>query len=121
MKLARFLIDGDETPRAGEVEGEEVVAAGGKRFSLADVRLLAPAAPRAIFGIGLNYADHAAETGQEPPPVPIVFMKLPSSSAPPNEPVPVPAPGPVRFHEAPAAPAPPQGAGAGARRGHEPA
>ena len=38
--------------------------------------------PRAIFGIGLNYAKHAAETGKEPPEQPMVFMKLPSSSVP---------------------------------------
>src|SRR3954452_23476668 len=90
MKLATFTTSGDETARAGHVVGDEVVAAGGERFPLADVRLLAPATPRAIFGISLNYADHAAETGQEPPPVPIVLEKLPSSSAPPNEPVQVP-------------------------------
>src|SRR5689334_10294676 len=90
MKLARFLIEGDESPRAGTVDGEEVVADGGERHALSDVRLLAPATPRAIFGIGLNYADHAAETGQEPPPVPIVFMKLPSSSAAPNGAVEIP-------------------------------
>jgi 2-keto-4-pentenoate hydratase/2-oxohepta-3-ene-1,7-dioic acid hydratase in catechol pathway len=40
--------------------------------------------PRAIFGIGLNYAAHAEEQGLEKPEFPIVFMKLPSSSAPPN-------------------------------------
>jgi 2-keto-4-pentenoate hydratase/2-oxohepta-3-ene-1,7-dioic acid hydratase in catechol pathway len=40
--------------------------------------------PRAIFGIGLNYADHIAETGAPTPQEPLVFMKLPSSAAPPN-------------------------------------
>jgi acylpyruvate hydrolase len=50
--------------------------------------LLAPVPrPRAIFGIGLNYAAHARETGGELPERPIVFMKLPSSSAAPGEPV----------------------------------
>ena len=50
----------------------------------ADVTLLAPPRPRAIFGIGLNYAAHARETGRDLPEFPIVFMKLPSSSAAPN-------------------------------------
>ena len=46
--------------------------------------------PRAIFGIGLNYAAHAHEQGKEPPETPIVFMKLPSSSAPPHGPLSIP-------------------------------
>ena len=48
-------------------------------YALADVTLLAPVPrPRAIFGIGRNYAAHAAETGTEPPEQPIVFLKLPT-------------------------------------------
>ena len=43
--------------------------------------------PRAIFGIGRNYAAHAAETGSAVPKTPIVFMKLPTSSMPPGGPV----------------------------------
>src|ERR1043166_3243932 len=40
------------------------------------VRLLAPLPrPGKIFGIGLNYRDHAAETGKATPEVPIVFSK----------------------------------------------
>jgi 2,4-didehydro-3-deoxy-L-rhamnonate hydrolase len=35
--------------------------------------------PRQVFGIGLNYADHAAETGREAPSVPAVFTKFPTS------------------------------------------
>jgi 2-keto-4-pentenoate hydratase/2-oxohepta-3-ene-1,7-dioic acid hydratase in catechol pathway len=35
-------------------------------FSLGDVRLLAPVpAPQKILAIGLNYADHIAESGQK--------------------------------------------------------
>jgi len=57
----------------------------GESWPLQDVTPLAPvAAPRAIFGIGLNYADHVAETGGQAPEQPLVFMKLPSSAAPPN-------------------------------------
>ena len=47
--------------------------------------------PRAIFGIGRNYAAHAAELGNELPEAPIVFMKLPTSSVPPAGPVRCPA------------------------------
>jgi 2-keto-4-pentenoate hydratase/2-oxohepta-3-ene-1,7-dioic acid hydratase in catechol pathway len=42
--------------------------------------LLAPCAPRprAVFGIGLNYRDHAAEAGLPIPTEPLVFTKFPS-------------------------------------------
>ena len=60
----------------------------GPTWPLEEVTLLAPVpAPRAIFGIGLNYADHVSETGGERPAQPLVFMKLPASAAPPNAPV----------------------------------
>jgi 2-keto-4-pentenoate hydratase/2-oxohepta-3-ene-1,7-dioic acid hydratase in catechol pathway len=107
MGLATFLTPAGSTPRAGEVLGERVMAfadetvtvldrlrdpgahvADGQSFGLAEVTLLAPLpAPRAIFGIGMNYADHVAELGATPPETPIVFMKLPSSAAPPGAPV----------------------------------
>jgi 2-keto-4-pentenoate hydratase/2-oxohepta-3-ene-1,7-dioic acid hydratase in catechol pathway len=35
-------------------------------------------APRAVFAIGLNYRDHAAEAGLELPKAPMVFTKFPS-------------------------------------------
>jgi len=109
MRLATFVPPGAENQHAGEVRGDELVAfesgtvldrladgdrtpAGGAAFPLADVTLRAPVPrPRAIFGIGLNYAAHARETGKELPGAPIVFMKLPSSSAPPSGPVLCPA------------------------------
>lgn len=43
------------------------------------VKLLPPLEPSAIFCIGLNYAAHAAETGQPKPERPVVFMKNPAS------------------------------------------
>src|SRR5919109_3714661 len=109
MRLATFIPPGATEARAGEIRGADVVAfagdtvvdrlasddsapADGDSFALAEVRLLAPVPrPRAIFGIGLNYAEHARETGQQPPEAPIVFMKLPTSSAPPSGPVRCPA------------------------------
>jgi acylpyruvate hydrolase len=110
MKLATFLLPGADAPLAGEVRGDAVVAfddgstvldrlasgdrtpAGGAEHALADVELLAPVPrPRAIFGVGLNYAAHAKETGKEPPEQPIVFLKLPSSAAAPGADVSCPA------------------------------
>jgi 2-keto-4-pentenoate hydratase/2-oxohepta-3-ene-1,7-dioic acid hydratase in catechol pathway len=111
MRLATFLPPGSASPVGGEIRGERAIAfrasgptagwpdqtvrdrlatgdlspADGDSWPLHDVDLLAPLlAPRAIFGIGLNYRAHAAEQGVEPPDAPIVFMKLPSSAAPPN-------------------------------------
>src|SRR5687768_2881547 len=41
-----------------------------------NVRLGSPVArPSKIVCIGLNYADHAKETGATPPPEPVIFMK----------------------------------------------
>ncbi len=40
-------------------------------------------APRQVFVIGLNYQDHADETGTQVPDVPVVFTKFPSSIAGP--------------------------------------
>jgi acylpyruvate hydrolase len=106
MRLATFLPPGGDEPLGGEVRGDSVVAfadgstvldrlasgdrtpAGREEFALADVELLAPVPrPRAIFGIGLNYAAHARETGGTLPEAPIVFMKLSTSAAAPNAPI----------------------------------
>jgi acylpyruvate hydrolase len=107
MRLATFRPRPDDSPQAGIVQAERVAAladpratvldclrdpalavAGERSFALSEVTLLAPVpAPRAIFGIGMNYADHVAELGATAPEIPIVFMKLPSSAAPPNAPV----------------------------------
>src|SRR4051794_14817161 len=35
--------------------------------------------PRMIWGVGINYRDHAAETGRDEPTVPVLFVKSPSS------------------------------------------
>ncbi|MBV0914093.1 fumarylacetoacetate hydrolase family protein [Anianabacter salinae] len=40
--------------------------------------------------IGLNYSDHAAEAGMEPPPEPIVFMKATSAICGPSDPLRIP-------------------------------
>jgi len=46
----------------------------------AGLRVGAPVArPQAVFCIGMNYAAHAAESGAEPPSVPIVFLKTPNT------------------------------------------
>jgi acylpyruvate hydrolase len=118
VRLATFLPPGAADPVGGEIRDDRAIAfragtsrdgrpdqsvrdrlasgdlrpAGGDSWPLHEVELLAPlVAPRAIFGIGLNYRAHAAEQGAELPGAPIVFMKLPSSAAPPHGPVRCPA------------------------------
>ena len=59
----------------------------GDPFPLDGAEFLAPLSPGTIFGIGLNYRAHAAETGAEPPPEPHVFVKLASSATAPGGPV----------------------------------
>lgn len=53
---------------------------------LADFRLLAPVvAPSKLLAIGLNYADHARESGQEPPAAPVLFVKTTNSICGPDD------------------------------------
>lgn len=50
-------------------------------------KLLAPLIPPAIYAIGLNYRDHAAETGAPLPEFPVVFMKNIRSVIGPGAPI----------------------------------
>ena len=61
---------------------EEAAAAGEPRFRLDDVRLHAPIRhPRKIICLGLNYRQHAAEAGLEPPETPTFFAKFQNALA----------------------------------------
>lgn len=62
-----------------------------RNFSVDDVRLAAAIArPSKIICIGLNYADHARETGATPPAEPVVFMKSTTAWSGPNDPLTIP-------------------------------
>lgn len=51
--------------------------AGNSKHRLADVQLLAPIPrPRKLICVGLNYRDHAEETGAQIPKVPTIFNKF---------------------------------------------
>ncbi|GAA1336250.1 fumarylacetoacetate hydrolase family protein [Saccharothrix algeriensis] len=63
----------------------------GRRWPLADVRLLAPFLPPKIVGIGRNYAEHAAELGNEVPDHPLMFLKPNTAVIGPNAEVKLPA------------------------------
>ena len=103
------LLDGDDViDLAATVPGlpeslRTIVAAGMLRqvadagHSAAAVRvkkytLLAPIQdPGKIIGIGLNYRDHALESGMAIPEEPIVFAKFPAAIVGPEEPIQLPA------------------------------
>lgn len=70
---------------------ESKLASGARLQPLGGVRLGAPIArPHQIICIGLNYADHAAETGAEIPPEPIIFTKSPNTLIGPMDDVRIP-------------------------------
>jgi 2,4-didehydro-3-deoxy-L-rhamnonate hydrolase len=72
--------------RLRQAVGERVAA--GETAAFAGERIGPPIArPHQILAIGLNYRDHAAETGQPVPEEPILFTKSPNSLVGPNDPV----------------------------------
>ena len=60
----------------------------GEAYSPDDLTCPVPRPPQ-VFGIGLNYADHAGESGMAVPDDPLVFTKFPSCIAAPNCDVPL--------------------------------
>jgi 2-keto-4-pentenoate hydratase/2-oxohepta-3-ene-1,7-dioic acid hydratase in catechol pathway len=66
----------------------EAKAAAGGGLPLAAVKLEAPVQrPGKIFAIGLNYADHIAETGMQAPERQVWFTKAQTSINPPFDPI----------------------------------
>jgi 2-keto-4-pentenoate hydratase/2-oxohepta-3-ene-1,7-dioic acid hydratase in catechol pathway len=62
------------------MSGEQVPWVEGDPIPRAEIKLVAPLQkPPRIFGIGLNYREHAAESKMKVQAVPTVFMKLASS------------------------------------------
>jgi len=89
----------------GRVEDDHVIPMGddlvsflagsdgrdGQPVAIADVTLGPPVGrPGKIIGVGLNYRDHAEETGQPVPPEPVLFAKFATSVIGPGDPIVVP-------------------------------
>lgn len=89
----------------GRIEGDLVVPMGpdlvayletgeareGEPIPLDRVRLRAPVPrPGKVIGVGLNYRDHAVESGQPIPETPILFAKFANSVIGPGEPIRIP-------------------------------
>jgi 2,4-didehydro-3-deoxy-L-rhamnonate hydrolase len=85
---------GDITPKTmGLLDSAAVAAAGGKlnAVELDDAEFDAPiASTGAVIAIGMNYAEHAAESGAAPPSVPVMFLKTPNTLAAPDDPFVIP-------------------------------
>lgn len=80
--MVAFLQLGDE----GIEQARPALSKGGAGISLKEARLLAPVPrPGKVIGIGLNYADHAAEGGREHPKYPMIFTKAVSAVIGPND------------------------------------
>lgn len=70
---------------------QKVIDRGDHRLPLAGVRLKAPLCdPEKIICVGLNYANHATESGMEIPPEPVLFNKFPNAIIGPDEPIRIP-------------------------------
>jgi len=68
------------------VRGARAVPSG-PPVALEGVALLAPLRPGKLIGIGLNFRDHAAETGVALPGAPLMFAKLTTAVTGPGGPV----------------------------------
>ena len=79
MHRARFR-DPAGTVRNGQWT-EDGVVFGGNAYSLSEVDILPPVSPTKIVCIGLNYADHAEESGLAVPDRPMLFLKPPNTLA----------------------------------------
>jgi 2-keto-4-pentenoate hydratase/2-oxohepta-3-ene-1,7-dioic acid hydratase in catechol pathway len=85
LEVLRSLASGSQLPVIGELGPDgDVKVSGGARIG-------APVAkPEKILCIGLNYRDHAEETGNPIPAEPVVFMKAPNCLVGPNDEILVP-------------------------------
>ena len=109
MKLVTYST-GEGAPKIGHVEDGQIQRLGGSSMleyiehgrsadrqpggetvPLSEARLHAPVLrPQKVIGIGLNYRDHAEETGAQAPEKPIVFAKYPNTVVGPGEAIRIP-------------------------------
>ena len=96
MRLVRFRFG--ERIATGVLEDDRIRVLRGTFFEdptftgdevpVDDVRLLAPVLPSKVVCVGRNYADHAAELGNEVPDEPLLFLKPSTAVIGPGDPVP---------------------------------
>ncbi len=90
MKICNFLYERNKY--WGALNGDRVFpfpgnkipqyfdfANSGEGIEIKSVKFLTPVSPSKIVCVGRNYADHAAELGNEVPKAPLLFLKAPSA------------------------------------------
>lgn len=78
------LLDGETIYPLAHAPYLGVVVQGAAR-PVTSVRLVAPATPTKLVCVGRNYAEHAAELGNEVPPEPLIFLKPPTTVIGPDD------------------------------------
>ncbi len=109
MKIVRYLADEEEGVSYGRLtenkiykitgniyERGELIQIAGEKYNPEDIRLLPPVNPPNIIAIGLNYREHAQETGIDIPREPLIFSKLTSSLIGPQDKIVLPEEAPER-------------------------
>ncbi|MFD5101298.1 fumarylacetoacetate hydrolase family protein [Streptomyces albidochromogenes] len=117
MRIARFSIDGNVafgaiSAAAGERGPDDLVLdiikgipyadfeLSGVKVPLSKVRLLPPVLPSKVVAVGRNYAEHAAELGNEVPDLPLTFFKPSTSVTGPGDDIAYPSFSSELHHEA---------------------
>jgi 2-keto-4-pentenoate hydratase/2-oxohepta-3-ene-1,7-dioic acid hydratase in catechol pathway len=82
MKICRFAVN-DEI-KIGVLEDGEVYPFGNSQkssfvYDRNEINFLPPVVPSKIVCVGRNYAEHAAELGNDVPKEPLLFLKAPSA------------------------------------------
>jgi 2-keto-4-pentenoate hydratase/2-oxohepta-3-ene-1,7-dioic acid hydratase in catechol pathway len=93
MKICRFETQGKVF--RGQLVGETVSALApngteAESYPISSVKLLPPTNPSKIVCVGRNYADHAAELGNDVPREPLLFLKAPSALITEGDPILIP-------------------------------
>lgn len=104
MKIIRFLsedneiihgvVESPDDESACVIEGDIFESFRVTDRSIAIRSVLAPVTPPNILGIGLNYRQHARETGIKLPDIPVMFSKSTGSITGPGSPIVLPKAGP---------------------------
>jgi 2-keto-4-pentenoate hydratase/2-oxohepta-3-ene-1,7-dioic acid hydratase in catechol pathway len=97
MRIIRFMSEGEihhgvpiGDTSARKIEGDLFGKYEVTGTVLAVEKLLAPLVPADILCIGLNYREHAAESGSPIPQNPVLFIKAGNALNNPGDPIPIP-------------------------------
>jgi len=84
------VVDGELFKLHGDVFGSP--SYDRKPVAIKGVKTLTPVAPSKVIAVGLNYADHARESGKPLPKEPLFWLKAPTSLIPDGAKIEVPFP-----------------------------